>query len=218
MIDKWLNKLERRYGKYAIPDLMLYVTLTMGLVFLFDLFVSRNPNNTFSLVSMLEFDRGLILKGQIWRVITFLVIPNTGSILFAALELYFFWMLGTGLERQWGAFRFNIYFFLGAVGCIIAGFITGNATNVYHYMSIFLAFAIVYPDYEILLFFIIPVKMKWLGIVDGILLTLLFISGNWNVRLFIILSLINLVLFFGHTLWDKIFYTCRRYYYKWFKK
>ena len=60
--------------------------------------------------------------------------------------------------------------------------------------------------------------MKWLGIVDGILLTLLFISGNWNVRLFIILSLINLVLFFGHTLWDKIFYTCRRYYYKWFKK
>ena len=218
MIEKWLNKLERKFGRFAVPDLMLYVTLTMGLVFVFDLFVSRNPNNTFTLNSMLEFDRDLILKGQVWRAITFLVIPHTSSILFAALELYFFWMLGTGLERQWGTFRFNVYFFLGAIGCIIAGFITGEASNTFHYMSIFLAFAIVYPNYEILLFFFFPVKMKWLGIADGVLLAILLIIGNWSTRVLILVSMINLVLFFGRDLWDKIFYTCRRYYYKWFKK
>ena len=218
MIDKWLNKLERKFGRFAIPDLMLYVTLTMGLILVFDIFVSRNPNNSLSLISLLSFDRGLILKGQVWRIITFLLIPNTGWLLLAFLALYFYWMMGTGLERQWGTFRFNVYFFAGAIGCIIAGFITGYATNVYHYMSIFLAFAMVYPDFEVLLFFIIPVKVKWLGIADGILLLILFIFGSWLTKLFIVLSLINLIIFFGPTFWDKIYYTCRRYYYKWFKK
>lgn len=218
MLDKWLNKLERRFGRFAIPDLMLYVSLTMGLVLIFDIFVSRNPNSSLSLISLLSFDRGMILRGQVWRIITFLLIPNTGWLLLAFLALYFYWMMGTGLERQWGTFRFNVYFFAGAIGCIIAGFITGYATNVYHYMSIFLAFAMVYPDYEVLLFFIIPVKVKWLGIADGILLLILFIFGSWLTKLFIVLSLINLIIFFGPKFWDKIYYTCRRYYYKWFKK
>lgn len=218
MLDKWLNKLERRFGRYAISNLMLYVTLTMGMILLFDLFVSYNPNRSLSLIPFLTFDRDMILQGQVWRIITFLVIPHTGWLLLAFIELYFFWLIGTGVERQWGAFRFNIYFFAGAIGCIIAGFITGYATNTYHYLSILLAFAILYPDYEILLFFIIPVKIKWIALAEGILLAIAFFYGSWTERLFLVLSLINLVVFFGRTLWDKVFYTCRRYYYKWFKK
>ena len=121
---------------------MLYVVLGMGLIYVFDLVVSMNPNRTMALSPFLEFDRDLILHGQVWRVITFLLVPGFDNPLFTALALYFFWMLGTGLERAWGTFKFNVYFFLGALGCILAGFIVGRATNNYHYMSIFLAFAI----------------------------------------------------------------------------
>lgn len=218
MLDKYLNKLERKFGRFAIPDLMLYVVLGMGLIYVFDLVVSMNPNRTMALSPFLEFDRDLILHGQIWRVITFLLVPGFDNPVFTALALYFFWMLGTGLERAWGTFKFNVYFFLGALGCILAGFIVGRATNTYHYMSIFLAFAILYPNYEILLFFIIPVKMKWLGMIDGALLLILFITGDMTQKVFLLLSLINLVVFFGKSFFDRIYYTIRRYYYKWFKK
>ncbi len=214
MLNKLLDKIESKFRRFAVDDLMIYVIITMGVIYAFDYILSFNPNTEVSLASYLVFDRGLIMKGQVWRILTFLFVPDFDNPIWVAFELYFMWMLGTGLEKAWGAFKFNVYFWLGAIGCMIAGMLLGYATNTYHYLSLFLAFAILYPDYEILLFFVLPVKMKWLGLIDGAMLVYSFIFNGINMKIFIALSLINLILFFGKDLYDKIYYAIRRIYYK----
>ncbi len=86
---------------------------------------------------------------------------------FIAFSLYFYYLIGTALEREWGSFWFDVYYFCGAIGTVIAGFITGSATNYYLNMSLFFAFAALYPNFQVLLFFFIPIKIKWLAYVDA---------------------------------------------------
>ena len=210
MLNKLLDKIESKFRRYAVSDLMIYVIITMGVIYVFDMILAYNPNTEVLLTSYLSFDRSLIMKGQVWRLITFLFIPDFDNPIWVAFELYFMWMLGNGLERAWGAFKFNVYFILGAIGCMIAGMLIGFATNTYHYLSLFLAFAILYPDYEIMLFFILPIKMKWLGILEGAGLIYSFIIGGISEKIFLALSLVNLILFFGRDLYDKIYYAIRR--------
>ncbi|MCQ2469885.1 MAG: hypothetical protein MJ100_08755 [Ruminococcus sp.] len=210
MLNKLLDKIESKCRRFAVDDLMIYVIITMGVIYAFDYVLSFNPNTAVSLSSYLDFDRALIMKGQVWRILTFLFIPDFDNPIWVAFELYFMWMLGTGLQKAWGAFKFNVYFIVGALGCMAAGMVLGYATNTYHYLSLFLAFAILYPDYEIMLFFILPVKMKWLGIIEGASLLLTFIFTGISGKVFIGLSLINLILFFGKEMYDRIYYWIRR--------
>ena len=208
---QFLNKLERKFGRYAIPNLMTILTFGMGLVFVLDMMTAANPNYEFSLSSILYFDREAVLQGQIWRVLTFLFLPPDSSMLFILFALYFYWMIGTALERQWGSFKFNVYYFTGAIGTIISGIITGGATNTYLNLSLFLAFAAIFPDYEILLFFFIPIKMKYLAIFDGLLLLFSFIMVNsLSYRIAILVSVVNFLLFFGKDFFIRIRYFLRR--------
>ena len=217
MLNQLLDKLERKFRRFSISNLMLYIVLGMAVFAVADIILMTNPNNKVFLIDMIEFGRGKILQGEVWRVLSFVLVPPEFNMIFLAFALYFYWMMGTALEHQWGSFKFNVFYFTGVIGCIIAGFILGYATNYYLYVSLFLAFAILFPDEQILLFFFIPVKIKWLGLFSAFGLVVAFIMGDFQTRIFLLLSLANLILFFGKDVASKCYYTCRRYYYKWFK-
>ena len=135
LLDRWSYK----YGRYAIENLMIYIVIGMAIVFASDFLLL--PQIGVSLSSLLAFDRAAILSGQIWRIVTFIFIPPDSSMLFILFSLYFYWLTGGGLESAWGAFKFNIYYLVGILGTIIAGMLTGYATNYYLNMSLFFAFA-----------------------------------------------------------------------------
>ena len=159
--------------------------------------------------SYLVLDPDLVMKGQVWRLITFIFIPEGAggtNILMVAISLYFYYFIGTALESHWGAFRFNVYYLIGILGTIATSFIfKGYGTPSYINESLFLAFATLFPELQVLLFFIIPIKVKWLGILSGGLLILQFIlSNSLSDRAFIIVALLNYILFFGPQLISKI--------------
>ncbi|MDE5885641.1 MAG: rhomboid family intramembrane serine protease [Oscillospiraceae bacterium] len=207
---KFLNQMERKYGKFAIPNLMTIIVFGMGLVFLLDSFTGFNPDYEYGLTSLLYFDRDAVLHGQIWRILTFLFLPPDSSPFFIVFALYLYWIIGSALEQQWGSFRFNIYYLCGVLGTIISGLITGYATNTFLNLSLYLAFAILFPDFEILLLFFIPVKMKYLAMLEGILIAGSLIFSDWTDRFCILFSLMNVILFFWKDLYDRIRYWNRR--------
>ena len=195
----WINKLDRKFGRGGIPHLMYYVTATMLAVFLIELLVPQ-----LGIAGWLYFDRTLILQGQLWRLITFAFLPPSSSVLWIVLSLYFYCLIGNALESEWGTFRFNIFYLCGLLGNILAGFITGSAVNSVLNLSLFLAFAILYPNYQVMLFFIIPIKVKYLALLDAVYFAVQLIFGSWTVRLAVVVSLLNILLFFGGDFFNTI--------------
>lgn len=193
----WMNKLERKFGRYAIRNLMFYIMILYGVGF-----VIMNVNPLFY-YQYLSLDASMILKGQVWRIFTFLIYPPAGDILYFVIAMWLYYSLGTTLERVWGSFRFNLYFMIGVLGHILAAiliylifgqvFLLGTS---YLNWSLFFAFAATFPDMQFLLFFIIPIKAKWLGILNGIYFIYELIVGSWATRTAIILSVANFLIFF----------------------
>ena len=164
-----LNRLERKLGKYAIPNLMYYVVILYAIGMFVQMFAPM------LYIQYLMLDASAILRGQIWRIITFMIWPPSSSLFFNLLAIYLYYNLGITLERVWGTFRFNVYFFMGILGHVLAALLiyllTGNVyllTTDYLNFSLFFAFAATFPDMQFYLFFMIPVKAKWLGWLDGL--------------------------------------------------
>jgi membrane associated rhomboid family serine protease len=193
-----------RHPNFGVPRLMLYLVACNVVVYLLDMF------SNYTLTPLLYFSRYYILHGQVWRLITFLIVPGNQSILWFAISMYFYWFIGTNLEQEWGAGKFTIYYATGALMAIICGMITGYASVTYLNLSLFLAFATLYPNLQFLVFFIIPVKAKWLAWLDGAILILSFvgnlISLNWSGAALIVGSMVNYLIFFG----DELLYYVRR--------
>lgn len=189
---KGLYRLEWKYGKYAIPNLMLIVVIGMFTVYVAELMFPQ-----VGLSAFLSFDRDMVFSGQVWRLISFTVLPPASSIWFILLSLYFYYMIGSALERAWGSFKFNVYYFCGILGTILAGLITGYTGNQFLNLSLFFAFAALYPETQILLFFVLPIKIKYLAYVDAAYFLYLFIMGGWSTKAAILAALINFFLFFG---------------------
>ena len=165
-MNNWLDKLERKFSRYAIPNLMTYIIILYAAGFVLNLI-----NPTFY-SQFLSLDAGKILQGQIWRIVTFIIQPPSDSLIFIVFVLYLYYMIGKQLEAAWGAFRFNLYFFSGmlfiVIGAILAFLLTGAVLPMdtwYLNLSLFFAFAALYPDIQLLLFFVIPIKIKWLAMV-----------------------------------------------------
>ena len=190
---------------------MLIIVGAMAIVYIMDLAISNTTGQ--SLISILTFDRDAIFSGEVWRIFTFLFISPSTSIFFVIFALYFYYMIGSTLENQWGAFGFTVYYILGALGSIISGLISGYTTNSYLNLSLFFAFALLYPDFQIMLFFFIPIKMKYLALIDAAGFVFMFILESWAGRLAIIMSLVNLFIFFGPNFIDRIKGIYRKY--KW---
>ena len=188
----FLQKLQNKFGRYAIKNLMLYIVGAMGVVFAVDFMMPA-----VSLINILAFNTEAIMQGEVWRVITFIAIPPAESIIFIVFALYIYWLIGSALEREWGAFKFNLFYLCGMIGTIAGGLITGFATSFYLNLSLFLAFAMLYPNFELRLFFILPVKIKWLALINVAFLVIAFVFSTWPGRVAILVSIINVILFFG---------------------
>ncbi len=184
---------------FCIPNLMYYLAGGMLVVFLLDLFLPQ-----LGVYSYLDLDRALVAQGQVWRLVSFLFLPPNTSVVFILFSLYFYVLIGRGMESQWGAFRFNVFYFVGVIATIIAAMITGYGTNVFLNFSLFLAFAAIYPDYQLLVFFILPVKVKYLALLDVILYVWQFVVSGWAFRVAILAALLNFVLFFGKDFYNTI--------------
>lgn len=197
---KWINKLERKFGRYAIKNLMGHIVAITAIVYLFSL---MDPNRTF--LSSLELIPQKVLQGEIWRLITYIFIPPSGSPLYVVFFLYLLYIMGTSLERNWGTFRFNLYYFLGLLLTTVVSFLTwGVATPLYVDLSIFLAFARLYPDFQLVLFFIIPVKVKYLAIINWIYLAYALITEPLARKIVVITALVNYFIFFGRDILQDI--------------
>ena len=204
----WIDKLERKFGRFGVENLTMYVIICYVVGYFLAYF---NP----SLLSLLSLEPALILRGQIWRIITWVIYPPSMSnvLWFVIAIVFFYYPIGTSLERTWGSFRYTLYIFSGilfsVIGAFILYFITGaygigSLFNTYYIsLSVFLAYALSYPDMQILLWFVIPIKMKWMAIVYGVMVLYDMITylrmGLWVYVVPIIASLLNFVLFFFST-------------------
>lgn len=196
---KFFYKLELKLGRYAIKNLMTYLIALYASGFVISLMLPQ------VYYGYLALDVPMILKGQVWRLVTWLMYPPSNSIIFGAIVLFVYYSIGTNIERVWGSFRFNVFIFSGIIFHIIAAFIiyaiwhndgiswilTPNNLN----LSILLAFILTFPESRFYLFFIIPVKAWWLGILYGVLTLLNFITGGPQQKISIVLSLLNVLLF-----------------------
>lgn len=198
----FLNKLERGARKIALPNLMIIITAGMVLLYLVDMILNVN------VFGLLAFDRSRIFAGEVWRLLTFIFLPVNASPIFILITLYFYYSIGTALESQWGKAKFCLYYYVGIIGTILGGLIVGYATNIYLNLSLFFAFAVLFPETRFMLFFIIPIKAKWLGIANAVVFGLSFLNAllhfDFGAAGSIIVSILNFLLFFAPDMIDKI--------------
>ncbi|MGI6107706.1 MAG: hypothetical protein ACOX8B_07190 [Lachnospiraceae bacterium] len=195
----FIDRLERRLGKYAIHNLVLILVVINTVGFALSLFWPAFP-------AMICWSMQLMGRGQIWRLITWLAMPlysgQTG-LFYYIIFIFLYYSIGSTLERAWGAFRLNVYVFTGILGHILGavlvyllfGYDALTLNPNYLYMSLFLGLALTYPDAQFLLYFIIPIKAKYLAIIEVIFLILGAVSGSPSDWVMIIMSLINVALF-----------------------
>lgn len=194
-----LDNLERKLQGYAVPNITLY--LIMGQVFLY----MASMTGRFDLLRIVLIP-DLVLAGEWWRLITFIFIPPAANVVFVFFAWYLFYLMGTALEGHWGAFRYNLFLLIGYIFTVTASFlIPGSiATNVFIGGSVFLAFAFLYPDFVLYIFFILPVKIKWLALITWIGYGWTLLTGAWETRLLVLASIGNFFLFFGRDILWKI--------------
>ena len=202
--------LERRFGKYAIRNLSMVLIIFYAVGYVLNLL---RPD----FMTLLTLNPHLVLQGQIWRLVTWLLIPPaTGNLFFLLIMLYFYYSIGTILERTWGTWRYNVYIFSGLLFTIIGAFLSYGialvsgpenaaavaAIGAYFYstyyvnLSLFLAYAVTYPEAQVLLMFFIPVKVKWLGIIYAAIVVLDALRLPFFGKISIVASLLNFLLFF----------------------
>jgi hypothetical protein len=192
-----MNSLERRFGHLAFPGLTRIVVVFNLLVFLL---LTVKPG----FGEMLELRPDKVYAGEVWRLISFVFIPSVKpgqefSVLWMFVYLNFLWMVGEGLEQAWGSFKLNLYYLVGIIGTGVAALClgVGNVTGFYLNLSLFLAFATLFPDFLILLFFVLPVKVKWLALIEAGWIMLSLMGGVMAEKVAIVVSLINYLVFFG---------------------
>lgn len=193
----FLDKLERRLGFLAIHNLTNYIVVGQALTFLMVSILP--PQSAARAVGMMEYSLAGFLSGYFWNPISFLLIPKTFSLLWIFFTLMILHMMGSALEEMWGAFRYNLYILTGIVFVFLSGLIFPYhaVTSYFLLTSIFLAFAYKFPDIELNLFFVLPVKMKWLGIFSAAMAAFFFFQGGPATKLEIVASLVNFPIFFA---------------------
>jgi hypothetical protein len=198
---KFLNRLERRFGDYAVPHLTIVLIAFQSFTYLISLV---HPDY----VLKLTLTHDGLLAGEWWRVLTVLFIPpgaGPGFLIWFLFWMQIFFLYGNALENQWGTFRYNLYVLMGYLLTVLVALIPGaEVSNRYLMGSIFLAFAWLYPDYQLLLFFFLPVQVKWLGLATWILYGLSFLMGGWSIKAEVAAGVANFLLFFHADLWQSL--------------
>ena len=197
--NRGVSRFLYNHPNFGIPRLMLYLIIGNALVYLFTMM-----DRTGMLAWYLCLAPDRLLKGEIWRLVTFVFVPNTGRLIFLVIELYFYYLIGSTLERAWGVGKFTVYYLGGmaitVVYGILASLITGRSlalTGSYLSLSMFFVYATLWPDNQVLLFFFIPVKVKWLAWFEAAVFLLTMITGR---TLLPLVGLANYFLFCGTSL------------------
>jgi len=218
-LKKLYNGVQRfcaAHPRFGIPNLMRIIVIGNVAVYVLMLLTQANDANA---LSFLTFNLNALLHGEVWRLVTFVFVPAYSSPFALLISLYFYYWIGSTLERQWGTAKFNLYYISGALltvlGVVLASLITGNpyltaAGTGYVNLSMFFAFAFLFPDTTVLLFFILPVKMKWLAYLDGALFAFDIIKAigahNWAGVVLPIVALLNFAVF----IWPEVHYLKER--------
>ena len=195
-----MKNLRQRFERFCfknrdkgIPNLMLYISLGAGLVYLFTQF-----SENYLLYNFLCFDRELILQGQVWRLISYPLVYGTNNLLLTAITLFCYYSIGRAMENLWGTLRFNLFYLSGVVMMDIYCMIFGGYADVYYLnLSLFLSYATMFPNAHFLLFFISPVKAWIFALLDLVLVLFGLIAYPFPANLFSVISLANYFLFFG---------------------
>jgi len=199
---KFLNKLERKFGRYAISNLMKYIVI----LYLAGLIIGALP--PYNAYQFFNLDFSLVLSGQVWRLITWIIpVTSINSILLTAISVYFYYIIGVALERTWGAFRFNLYFFSGIIFNILSSWITYlivgySAPPSLSFIcgTMFFAFAAVYPNTQFMMYFLIPIKAKYLAWLQAAFYVFqvynYIVSGYFVLIIPLVVSLANFLIFF----------------------
>lgn len=194
-LQQWLNRFCLKHPRLGIPNLMKYIVIGTVLVYLLDMFSQGMAS------SLLCFHGPSILHGQVWRLVTFIFVPYTSGIFFFLITLYFYYFIGNALEREWGSQKFTVFYFFGVILNILLGFLVGGASMYYVNMSMFFAFATLFPDMQVLFFFIIPMKVKWLAWLDAAYFAYEVVrclaAGQFLYALIPIVAVLNYLLFFA---------------------
>jgi len=197
----WLNFLERRYGRYAIPDLTWKILVLQVIVYILG---AINPET----YNILLLDPTRIMKGEVWRLFSFIIIPSVTDIhsaIWFFFAGYFFLIMGGNLEREWGYFRYNMFWLIGIVGTTVFAFfiVQGPVSNIFMGLSLFFAFATLFPNYVIYVFLILPVRVKYLAWIAALGQLVALIQGDTSTRVGILVGFANYLLFFGPDLWQQ---------------
>ena len=190
-----IDRVCAKHPRFGISNLMLYIVIGQVAVFILDLFFRGMLSSYW-----LPFSRDLILHGQVWRLVTFIFLPSdSGNPFVLLLGCYFYYWIGTMLEREWGTARFTLFYLSGVVLSVLSGMILGITDIYYINLSIFLVIATLYGEMQVLLFFVIPIKMKWMALIDVALILVAVIQnlmyGSWVGALLPLASFVNYFIF-----------------------
>lgn len=204
---RWKSRFLQAFDRVAIPNITLYLIAFQVVCYLA---IMGQPDA--HLEQRLLFDPAAAVHGEWWRAITFLFLPPLDNPIFAFFAWYFFWLMGTALEANWGTARYNLYLLIAALATILSGFgayllgAPGFGTNIYIEQTVFLAFAALYPDFQIYIFFILPVKVKWIALVTWVLLGFQFLMVGWVAKAMLVAAVGNYLCFF----WPEIVQRIKR--------
>lgn len=204
----FLNKMERKFGKYAIQNLTFWLIGAWILGFIIQYTMPE-------VQKLLILEPALILRGQVWRIVSWLLVPPPVNLLFLIFFLSCYYFIGNSIEQAIGTFRYNVYLIGGLLCSVLGAFLLYGfyyvfrgvaVTGIGYYfsteyitMSLFMAFAVIYPNVEFRLYFLIPIKAKWMGIIDAVWMAFMLIASNAAGRTAILASVMNFLIFFFST-------------------
>ncbi len=193
-------RLPNHWGAFkGIEGLPLIIVASNAVVYVFELF-------NHGLMPLLHLTPQGVYAGEVWRFITFLFVPPPLQPFFMFFWLYLLYTYASALEMEWGTFRFTVYYLVGAAATLLVGFcpVIGIVSNVYLNASLFLAFATLFPNFELLLFFFLPVKVKYIGYLTWAWIILSFFTSGLLTRLTILAALLNYFLLLGPDIWESL--------------
>lgn len=218
-----IDRLQRRFGWLAVPNVTLALIVGQAVLYVASILAGTGALPDGISLDRVMLDPAKVMQGEVWRLVAFLFTPPPIGPIFVIFYFALFHLFGTTLEQQWGTFKYNLFLLIGYLANVVAAFVgfyalkqqlgpAANALNLeaisasngFLYGSIFLAFARLYPDFTLNLFFVLPIRIKWLALVAWVGYAYVFISGDWMSRMLILATVLNYLLFFGREHWREL--------------